>query len=124
MADEGKINWTLTVAKGVGLSKQHTLSFDVSAAAPAAAGLAQIIGTAAGGEAINLGDVATNGVGYFKNTDSANYVEIGVQVGGTFYPVRRLLAGEAFPDRIAPGAVLYARANTASVVLEYAILDA
>lgn len=82
----------------------------------------QSIPTTAGGTAISIpAAVGTAGQALFKNNDASNYVEIGVQVGGTFYPAVKLLAGEACAFRV--GGTLYALANTAAVKLEKFILE-
>ena len=77
---------------------------------------------AAGGEALALGDVATPGIAIFSNLDITNYVEIGSFVGGTFYPFLKLGAGEQVMAKLS--VVPYARANTATVNLFYAIYSA
>jgi len=124
MANEITSNFSLSVSKGSftfsrSLSKQIT----ISASSPNVAGGTQLVGTAAAGEALVLGDVATNGVAYFVNLDATNYVEVGIQQAGTFYPLARLNAGEGYPFRLAQGVTPYARANTSSVVMEYHIFD-
>jgi hypothetical protein len=74
---------------------------------------------AAGGEALDLGDVATPGFAVFSNLDATNYVEIGTFSGGTFYPFLKLKAGEQVCARL--GAAPYAKSNTAPVNLFYII---
>lgn len=80
--------------------------------------------TAAAGTAFDVSDLTANG-GYFyaKNLDTTNYVEIGAQVGGTFYPIVRLNAGEATIFRVSDRTNFYGRANTAAVSLEYFTID-
>lgn len=124
MANEITSNFSLSVNKGSftfsrSLSKQIT----ISASSPNVAGGTQSIATTAAGEAVGLGDVATNGIAYFVNLDATNYVEIGIQNGGTFYPLIRLNAGEGGVMRLAQGVAPYARANTSAVVMEYHIFD-
>lgn len=124
MANEITSTFSLSCSKGsLSFSRSFTKQISLSASAPNVAGGTQAIATTAAGEAISLGDVATNGVAYFVNLDSANYVELGIQNGGTFYPLVRLNAGEGYPLRLSQGITPYARANTASVVLEYHIFD-
>lgn len=84
----------------------------------------QSIGHAAH-EAIVIGaDVGTAGWAFFRNLDATNFVQIGVDVGGTFYPLAKLLPGEtAGPLRLATTSV-YAQADTAAVDLFYLILEA
>lgn len=81
----------------------------------------QTIGTTA--EALVMTDVSSAGAAYFLNTDSTNYVDVGVDVGGTFYGLIRLMPGKfAFCPRLATNAP-YARANTSSVALEFIIFS-
>lgn len=124
MANEITASFTLNVVKGsLTFSRSKSSTINMSASAPNVAGGTQAIATSAAGEALVLGDVATNGLAYFVNLDATNYVELGIQNGGTFYPFARLGAGEGGLIRLAQGIAPYARANTASVVLEYHIFD-
>lgn len=79
--------------------------------------------TTSAGTAISLAKLSASGAGWLVNTDATNYVEIGVQVSGTFYPLLRLDPGEGFPIRLAQGISPYARSHTAACVLEYAVAD-
>jgi hypothetical protein len=75
-------------------------------------------------EALAVNDVATAGWAYFRNLSTTNFVEIGVEVSATFYPLIRLNAGEtAGPIRLS---VLTARlrANTAAVDVDCLIAEA
>lgn len=82
------------------------------------------IPTTAAGTAIDLASISSSGWAIFENLDSTNYVELGVQVGGTFYPLVRLLAGEKVAFRLSSAATLYARSNTASCNLYWQVLEA
>jgi len=83
----------------------------------------QTISTGAGGDALDLGSVVTNGWAIFSNLDSTNFVEVGIQIGGTFYAFLKLKGGEqAGPLRLGTAAP-YARADTASVKLFYIIYN-
>lgn len=68
-------------------------------------------------------DVATPGWAYFRNHDSTHFVDIGVVVSGTFYPLLRLLPGENQVVRLAT-LTFYAQADTAAVDLESFVLEA
>lgn len=82
----------------------------------------QAVGTATH-EAVSIhSDISSKGWAFFRNLDSTNYVELGVDVSSTFYPVIRLEALEVGLFRISPSITLYAKANTASVELEYEVL--
>lgn len=124
MANEIHVFLKLTATKG-SLSvapPQLNTTFTLSAAAPNVAGVTQAIGFAAH-EVVTVGDVATLGWAWFKNTDATNFVQIGLDVGATFYPLVRLNAGEAGCFRLAQGITVYAKADAAAVVLEKYILD-
>lgn len=123
MANEITASFAFRAAKGnLDVSKTVSGQFTLSASAPTASGGAQSIGHAAH-EALAVGDVSANGWAYFKNTDATNYVEIGVDVGGTFYPLIRLEAGEFALAPLSNSAAPYAKANTAAVVLEFYIIS-
>lgn len=123
MANEISVNATLAVRKGnLSETRSTSGSFTLNAANPAkAAGIASI--GFATHEAIAIGDVATAGWARFKNVDATNYVEIGLVVSATFYPFLKLKAGEpAGPLRLGTNTI-YAKANTAAVLLDYEIYD-
>lgn len=82
----------------------------------------QTIGTSH--ETIYTGDLSTPRWARFKNLDDTNYVEIGLDVSATFYPLVKLLAGETALLPLAASITPYARANTAAVELDCMILDA
>jgi hypothetical protein len=101
-------------------SRSDTADF-VSSAPPVASG-APTIGTTH--EALVLQDVTSLGWARFENLDSTNYVEIGLVVSATFYPFLKLLPGEYQFARLSASIAPYARANTASVQLDYEIFQA
>jgi len=100
----------------------RAVSITQNTAAPASTGGTQTIGFAAH-EALVVTDITTLGVAFFRNRDAANFVEIGVDVGATFYPLVRLNAGESYVLRLSQGITVYAQADTAAVILERIILD-
>lgn len=115
-----------TVSKGTlkrAYSRNDTADF-VASAPSVAAGCATIVSGGTTGEALVLQDVSSLGWARFENLDTANYVEIGIQVAGTFYPFIKLLAGEYNFMRLSSAIAPYARANTASVQLDYEIFQA
>ena len=123
MANEINVSATLSVRTGYldSGSRPRSRSFTLNAASPAkSAGIASI--GFATHEAIPLGDVATNGWARFENVDATNYVEIGIVVSATFYPVIKLKAGEFTVVRLGTSAP-YAKANTAAVKLDFEIYD-
>lgn len=72
-------------------------------------------------EALALGDVTTFGFASFKNLDGTNFVEIGIDDGGTFHPFIKLLAGESATVFLTEAP--YAKADTAAVDLDYIIVE-
>lgn len=125
MAGEITVNTTLKVAKGSINFQQSTVqSVTLAAAKPSGSGFTQTIPTTAAGTAISLGGVAANGWGWIQNVDATNFIEIGVQVAGVFYPTLKLLAGESIAVRVSPDCVPYALANTGAVILQCTIFDA
>lgn len=99
-----------------------TFSITQNTAAPVRVAGSQSIGFAAH-EALTVTDLTTLGVGYLRNRDDTNFVEVGLDVGGTFYPLLRINANEAYPVRFSQSATVYAKADTAAVILERVILD-
>lgn len=73
-------------------------------------------------EAAPLGDVATPGMSYFRNHDGTNFVQLGIVVSGTFYPVIRLKPDEDARFRIDPTATLYGKSDTAACEVEEVVL--
>ena len=71
---------------------------------------------------LDLGDVASPGWAMFSNLDSTNFVQVGLDVTGTFYPLLQLELGEQQLVRLA-GVTPYALADTAAVELFYIIYD-
>lgn len=74
------------------------------------------------GDILDLGSVAAPGWSVFINTDAINYVYVGFNTGGLFYPMLKLLPGEAQMIRLAIAAP-YAMAIVAPVSLFYIIYD-
>jgi hypothetical protein len=127
MASEITASFVLKAVKGgiTYVNEAKNQSLTLTSAAPSVSRYTLTATTAAQGVALDLGAVAANGVCWLENTDATNYVDVGVRDGGgTFFPLVRLLAGEAWPIRVTPGAAPYAKANSASVVLKQPLIDA
>ena len=124
MANEISISTRLYAKKSF-LNVDHnvgTVTADLGGST-SAAGIVSIP-TTAGGTALSLDGITTATMGYafFRNIDATNYIEIGVQVGGTFYALVKLKAGEVALLRMNQTNPPYALANTATVVLQFTIL--
>ena len=120
MADEITLTYKLSLSNG-DLKRSKSISSKKSdqATKGLAAG-AQTIGTTH--EALALGDLTTPRFGHITNLDTSNYVELGVDVSGAFHAFMRLDPGESLPLKLAATAP-YAKANTASVILEYELWE-
>ena len=116
MANEVSVSVSLQVNNGnMSFVKRDSYTADQSAAGGPSNGV-QEIGTSH--ELVSITDITNKGFVYFGNLDTANYVEIGVDVSSTFYPLARLSAGESATLRLSPSVAVYAQANTAAVKLE------
>ena len=130
-AGEIVANLTFKVTKGnLDITRVSAGSYTLVEANPNVAGFTQIISTNYAPTLITLGDVATNGVAWFKNLDTNTnyYVELGVtNSAGVFLPFVRLNANEAWPMRLAKGINPQARAvctgTVSQVVIEKLIFD-
>jgi len=123
MADEITVIATLRVSNGQLSERWSKSNLKVDQSAARAAGSVQIIGTGAH-EAIVLTDITTAGYAFFKNLEAAggNFVEIGVDVGATFYPFVKLKAGEVAVLRLGTNAP-YAKADTGNVNLQVRVME-
>lgn len=123
MSNEITTTINLTVSNGNLKHSYNTGNLQEDQASANKSVVTQSIATSAGGTAVTIAaGVATLGVALFRNLDSTNYVELGVVVSATFYPVVRINAGKAALFRLAQGITLYARANTAAVVIESQVM--
>ena len=124
MADEITMTASLQVSATNFAESFQPGKISIDLADTSGSGGTQTIGTAV--EAITKGDTSDGGVFFFRNIDETNYVEIGPTsddtASGTFYPTIKLLAGEYSVGRLA-GADVFARANTASIDLQFRMLS-
>lgn len=67
-------------------------------------------------------DLVAAGVTHFRNLDATNYVNLGLDVSGTFHPLLKLKPGEAYVVRLAT-LTIYAKAAVAAVKLEKLFFD-
>lgn len=81
------------------------------------------IPTTAAGTALTMTNITTAGWTFLKNVDANNFVQVGVQVAGTFYPVHKVLPGKWHWFCLGTNAP-YARADGAAVLLHYKICEA
>ena len=119
MADEVTIGTTFQYIKN-GLTIPLSGTIQVDATGDGFVHNVQTVGFAAH-EAMELNDVGTAGYCYAKNIDATNFVQLGLDVGGTFYPFGKLLPGEIALVRVA--GTWYAKADTAAVKLAYFLAE-
>lgn len=118
-------NLVLRVTKGnvIYVNEALNQTLNLRASQPNVSQYTASIPTNSAGTALVLGSVATNGYAWLQNCDTNNFIEVGVQVSGAFYPLICLKAGEANVIRLATNVTPYARANVAPVVLKSPIID-
>jgi len=116
MANEIQLSTSIKVANG-NFAESITRSLSVNQSNIGAAGGSQVVPTTSAGTAITISTLTAFGFAVFQNLDATNFVQIGVQVSGTFYPLLKLFPGESNQLRLEPSATPYARADTASVKL-------
>ena len=122
MANEITINLSISAVKGFLSAYRAVQPLRVTLAGTRYSAGVQSIGFAAH-EAVVIGsDVGTEGYAWFRNLDADNYVQLGRDVSGTFYPLVKLKPGEAAILRLATDAV-YAQAAVGAVNLETLILE-
>ncbi|MCP4528937.1 MAG: hypothetical protein GY833_23960 [Aestuariibacter sp.] len=122
MANEITITGKVTLKSGGFELELNSRSLKVDQTGEGGIQQVQEIGTTY--EAIDLGQVATEGYAMFRNLDDTNFVQIGLDGGASLTPVMKLLATEtAGPLRIDAAATLFALADTASCNLEVIILE-
>lgn len=120
MANEISLSGRITVTKGdFTYSRSFSDAIDMTGG-EVSSGIASVSNSAH--EAIPVTDIGTAGVAFFRNLDATNYVEIGIDDGGSFVAMLKLKAGECALVRLGTNAP-YAKANTAAVRLEYAIVE-
>jgi hypothetical protein len=121
MANEITVTSGLQIIKGSLSQSANTSSFQANLTGVRVNRTTQAVATTH--EAFAAGDLATAGVARFTNLDTTNYVEIGVDVGGTFYPLMKILAGETWQTRLSI-LTFYLRANTAAVNVDCMVSEA
>lgn len=116
MANEYTISMSANVRNGTLVDGFNPDVYQADQATQLVEAGVQIIGTTY--EQITVGDITSAGPAGFKNLDSTNYVQIGVEVAAAFHPLHRLPAGKSELVWLEPGISYYAKANTAAVKLK------
>src|SRR4051794_5718995 len=121
MASEGTLSVKLSVNKGsLKLSRVESQTFDVATARRSSG--TQSIGTSH--EALGISSDLTPGKVLLKHVGTTNYIEVGIVVASTFYPVHKMIPGDIEVFRLASGAALFARADTAAEDLDFEVVAA
>ena len=120
MTNEISYNLTIQLTNGLLTDSFASQARTADQAAAALVRNVQNVGFAAH-EALGLGSLSTPGWGVFMNLDDTNFIEVGIDVGATFYPFLHLEPGDVQMGRLA--AVPYALADTAAVDLWYVIYE-
>lgn len=116
MADEITYSVEMSVSKGGAAVNSGTLSATVDMTGVDVAALTQSIGTS--NEQIDVGpDITGDCRVVIKNLDGTNYVEI-FKDNANAHLLSKLPAGESCLLTHVPSGSLYARANTAAVVIQ------
>lgn len=119
MANEIKQTIALLVSNGeYSQSVQKTLTQDQSGLG-ASSGIV-IVGTSE--ETLSFTDITTEGVLFLQNLDATNYVTYGPDSTG-MVSFGRLNPGEVHMLRLSPGLTFKWQANTASVKVNYLLLE-
>ena len=123
MADEITYSVRLSAVKGdINIKREHCNGL-VTMTGDAYSARVQSIPTTAGGTALSIAAaVGTPGLAIVINQDATNYVDLGVENGGTFYPAIKLKPGEGNFIRFG-SELAHARADTGAVLLEMFILE-
>jgi hypothetical protein len=122
MADEIKVNVSVSVNNGYLVDRFAPGQISVTQAAIGRGGGIQIVGFAAD-EVIAVGDVATLGWCILRNLDTTHFVKWGPTNAGAIEPIGRLEPGEVAVFRLEPGVVLRAQADTAACKVECRIYE-
>jgi len=124
MANEITLVEQLTVLNGT-TSESFAASWKESQTTARAFPFTQSIPTTAGGTAMLLGPITSVNQGWcaLYNLDTTNYVSIGVNPAGTFFPLLRLVAGARHLFFLEPSVTVYLLANTAAVVVRGLLLQ-
>lgn len=122
MANEIRVGVNLSCVNGNFLSNQdYTTEVDQTTEGGGNPGTVSV--ATAYAQISGLADMTNEGYCMARNLDDTNYLEIGVEVAATFYPLIKLKAGEIGVFRLTPGVGVFARANTAACRLHFWCLE-
>ncbi len=74
--------------------------------------------------ALGVGSVTSEGILFLKNTDLTNFFTWGPNNAGAILAIGKVLAGETYCFRLKPGVTFRLQADTATVKVQYLLLQA
>ena len=124
MANEIKYNYSLSLANGTLADSYGTSGLSANQTnARLVRNVQTLLAISLQGDVVSLGGVVTPGIAVFSNLDTVNYIELGIQVSGTFYPFLKLQAGQQSGPMFMGTSGIYGRANTGDVKMLYIIYE-
>jgi len=117
MADEIRLNLQVSVNKAAAFFNKIILSVNKTFTQTGVGGPSPgRVSVPTADTVISLAGLTTPGVFCITNHDATNYVEFGPTAAGAIVPFHKLLPGEPCVFRLAAGAVLRGRSNTAACI--------
>lgn len=87
-------------------------------------GTSGVLSLTTGDTALSLGSVTTEGIMFLKNLDGTNFFTWGPNNSGAILAIGKVLPGESFSFRLKPGVTFRLQADTATVKVQYLLLQA
>jgi hypothetical protein len=122
MANEVTFNGSIVIRSGFLNEQIQPGSITIDLASDIGDGGVQAIGHSAH-EALPTANAGDGGLYFFRNLDPTNFIEVGLDDGGSFVPFLKLLPGEYSIGRLSDSAI-YAKADAAESDLQYRMLSA
>jgi hypothetical protein len=122
MSNEFQLQLTLNVANpstGTGYTDSIRINQQYSQNAQGAN--AEVVSVPTTATSFSFANLTTYGWGYFQNLDTTNFVQLGLDVSGTFTPFCKLKPGEVALFRLNPGMAFQMQADTAAVFVNYVV---
>ena len=124
MADEIRYSMNVSLANGNLNDSYNTSSLKADQTTQGLVRNVQPVGTTAAGDVVDMGSISTPRMAVFSNLDVLNFVQIGLQIGGTFYPFLKLdPETQAGPIWLGNTTPIYARADAGAVELFYILYE-
>ncbi len=121
MADELTISLNINYLKDK-VAIQRNISQKVTVSGADYSDQTQDVGHSAHEALAINSDIGTAGQVQIRNLDITNFVEVGLEVAATFYPLLKLKPGEVQLWRLSTGAP-FVKANTATVKIQALVFE-